>query len=258
MQSNNQRHPRGIISSFTVNAIHLRNPNTVMWWSAALPGFGHIMLCKYLLGSVLILWEFIINTNSHLNSAIIYSFTGRFELAIDVLDVRWAMLYIPIYFFAMWDSRRIAIDLNKFSILADRSGSTLQPIVITSLEINYLDKRRPLSAIVWSILCPGLGHIYINRIFTGFYALSCFVICIYFSNSLTSIFHFVSGDMKQSIEAINGEWFLFFPSLYGFSINDAYINTIEYNRLFKREQAQYLEKTYQSSQYHLQGIFRKE
>ncbi|WP_347548897.1 hypothetical protein ABFG93_15375 [Pseudalkalibacillus hwajinpoensis] len=216
------------------------------------------MLCKYLLGSVLILWEFILNTQAGLNLAVIYSFTGRFDLATQVLDTRLALLYIPIYFFAIWDSRRIAIDLNKFAILAERKGSTLQQIKITSLEVNYLSIRKPIYTVIWSFLCPGLGHIYINRLFTGLYAVSYFVICVYFSNVLPALLYLIEGGLKQSVASINPEWFLFLPSLYGFSVSDSFTNAIEYNRLFKMEQAQYLENTFQPASFPLHVMFKKE
>jgi hypothetical protein len=49
------RHPKAIISAFINNFIYIRNPYIIMWWSAALPGFGHIMLCRYFIGSKLII-----------------------------------------------------------------------------------------------------------------------------------------------------------------------------------------------------------
>jgi hypothetical protein len=39
---------------------------------------------------------------------------------------------------------------------------------------------------------------------------------------------------------------MFLPSLYGFSVYDAYMNTMGNNDLFKGEQREFLKKTYQS------------
>jgi uncharacterized membrane protein YfcA len=80
-------------------------------------------MCKYISGVILIAWEFIINTYSNLNVAIIYSFTGRFALAQQVLDTRWFLLYIPVYIFGIWDGRRVVMDVNKHALLADMTGS---------------------------------------------------------------------------------------------------------------------------------------
>jgi hypothetical protein len=62
-----------------------------------MPGFGHIMLCKYAKGALLIIWEFIVNMNSHFNTAIILTFTGRFDEAAAILDEQWILLYAPVY-----------------------------------------------------------------------------------------------------------------------------------------------------------------
>jgi hypothetical protein len=44
----------------------------------------------------------------------------------------------------------------------------------------------------------------------------------------------------------SGKWFIYLPSIYGFAVYDVYVNTVEYNRLFKKEQAAFFKKKYQS------------
>ncbi|HEY5586346.1 MAG TPA: hypothetical protein VIK78_17880 [Ruminiclostridium sp.] len=139
----NLRRPKGYASSLATNFIHKRNPWVTAWWSCAFPGFGHIILGSYIKGFLLIAWELFINVNAKVNTAIIYSFTGRFEDAKNVLDKRWLILYIGVFLYAIWDSYRSTVDLNKYAILADREHSPIIPFKISTWEINYFDKRSP-------------------------------------------------------------------------------------------------------------------
>lgn len=94
------------LSSLGITKLHLRNPFVIACWSLAFPGMGHILLSKYLRGFILFFWEFFINSKAHVNLLILYSFTGDFEKAKQVVDMQWLMLYIPTYIFAVWDSYR--------------------------------------------------------------------------------------------------------------------------------------------------------
>ncbi len=118
-----KQYTKGTVGATNTNVASLVNPTAIMWWSAAIPGYGHVMLCKYVTGFLFIAWEFLVNVNSKLNTAILYTFLGRFDEAIDVINLNWILLYAPVYLFSMWDSRRVAIDLNKYAILADMSNS---------------------------------------------------------------------------------------------------------------------------------------
>lgn len=78
-------------------------------WSIALPGFSQILMGQYFKGALFILLEFIVNVNSNFNSAILFSFNGEIEKAIDVTDFQWLMFYPCLYMFAMWDAYRQAL-----------------------------------------------------------------------------------------------------------------------------------------------------
>jgi hypothetical protein len=246
MNINNEtpRHPKSVISSFINNFIYIRNPNIVMWWSAALPGFGHIMLCRYFIGSILIVWEFFINSYSGLNEALLYSFIGDFEKANEVLNPKIATLYIPVYFFAIWDSRRITIELNKMSILADRHKAPIHRAVIKPFDINYLEKRDPSIAVYLSTVCPGLGQLYIHNYAMGFYILVWWVLTMYHSNIIPALIPFIVGDFKAATSLINMQWFLFIPSIFGFAMYSAYLSSTELNKIFKIEQSRYFAEKY--------------
>lgn len=126
------------VSTLGTSQLHLRNPFVIAWWSLAFPGLGHLLLSKYLRGYLLILWEIFVNVNAHINLALLYSFTGRFQMAKDVLDINWVLLYIPTYIFSVWDAYRTTVDLNHQYILAAREDAEIKMFNIAPLEINYL------------------------------------------------------------------------------------------------------------------------
>lgn len=73
-------------------------------WSIALPGFGQILNKRYLKGIVAISLEFLINVNSKLNLAIMYSFQGEITKAISSTNFQWLLFYPCLYLFAAWDA----------------------------------------------------------------------------------------------------------------------------------------------------------
>lgn len=150
---NTARRYRAHVSTLGTTQIHLRNPYIIAWWSAAFPGFGHLLLSKYLRGFVLFIWEVVVNVNCNLNLSMIYSFQGEIEKAKEILDTRWLLIYIPVYIFAIWDSYRTTVDLNKIFVLVEREEHRFNSFSIGIMEINYLDKRNPIMAIIWSYLC---------------------------------------------------------------------------------------------------------
>ncbi len=77
-------------------------------WSIALPGFGQFRNGKYVKGTLLILLEFAINVQSHLNLVIISSFHGNIRNAINQADYQWLMFYPCVYMFGMWDAYKDA------------------------------------------------------------------------------------------------------------------------------------------------------
>lgn len=245
------RYPIGELSPVNLGLITYRNPNILMWWAAAFPGFPHLAMCKYITGGLLIIWEFFLNYNANINLAIMYSFTGRFEMAQQVLEVRWLLLYIPVYLFCIWDSRRIAMDSNKFAILANKSESAgaLGPANVTWYENNLADKKKPGLALFWSMILPGLGHLYIHRLTTAFFIIIWIVVATYFSQLLPAIHLTFMGHFNQATEVLDARWLLFFPSMYGFAIYDSYTFCKKDNELFAAQQAIYFQKNFQPQSY---------
>ncbi|MEH7225515.1 hypothetical protein V7112_17035 [Bacillus sp. JJ1566] len=160
-------------------------------------------------------------------------------------------MYIPVYIFSIWDSYLTAIDLNKIYILADHENHRFNTFYVGDLGMNYLDKRNPALAFLWSLFMPGLGHLYNHKTILAFFIIFCCVIFFYFSHTLEAISLLFSGKIDEATAVLDPEWFIFLPSVLGFASYASYINAVENNKLYEREQRQYLRENYQSSQFQI-------
>ncbi|SDZ94080.1 hypothetical protein SAMN05421743_10236 [Thalassobacillus cyri] len=84
------------------------SPLEVMLWSIAFPGFGQLLNRQLVKGIFLIVLEVIINLYSNFNTAIIYSYLGDINKAIEVTDFQWLMFYPCLYMFTIWDAYKDA------------------------------------------------------------------------------------------------------------------------------------------------------
>jgi hypothetical protein len=251
-QQKDNSHPRYVstyINSYTINYLHYRNPWIPAWWSAAFPGYGHLMICKYTTGFLLISWEVIINSLAKINEAIYYSMVGDFPKAIDTLDEKWLLLYIAPYIFCIWDSYRRTVELNKTFYLAYHEEQNTLSNNISAMEINILERRKPYLAAVWSLIAPGLGHFYVNRLPTIMAGVLWLLVIIYFADLLPGIHATMGGNFEKAKISMDPQWLLFIPSIYGFIAYDAYVHAVEYNKLFERDQGRYLKRNYQDKQF---------
>lgn len=250
--NNTARRYTAHVSALGTTQIHLRNPYIVGWWSAAFPGFGHLLLSKDIVGLMLFIWEFLVNINANVNLAIIYSFQGEIDHVIDVLNTKWLLVYTPVYFFGIWDSYRAAVDMNKMFVLADREGHPFNSFTIGPFGVNYLGKKNPFLAFVWSLFVPGLGHFYISKgLHIAFIGVFSLVSVFYMSNTLEAITLLASGESQQATSVLKPEFFLFLPSMYGFAMYESYVSAVESNKLFEKEQRRYFKDTYQSPDFHI-------
>jgi len=106
-------------------------------------------------------------------------------------------------------------------------------------------------AIVWSLLAPGLGQLYIHRVFTAFIGVGATIGIFYLSNFLEAVALVIVGDVQQATSVLDPEWLLFLPSIYGFGIYDSYMNTVENNKLFEKEQRRFLKANYQNPNFRI-------
>jgi TM2 domain-containing membrane protein YozV len=243
--TNKNRRYKAHVNIFGTTQLHLKSPYIVALWSITFPGFGHLILSKYIRGMLLFIWELFINQETHLNQAMVYSFMGDIEAAKAVLDVRLLNLYIPVYLFAIWDSYRTTVDMNKIYLLAERENAPFNSFSLGSLEINYLDKKNPMVALFCSMTIPSVGQLYINRFILGFFNLVMSVIFIYYSRFLEAVHFLVMNDIAKATSVLDAQWLMYLPSFYFYSIYDAYTNTVENNKLFEKEQRNYLRTHFQ-------------
>ncbi|MDQ0116127.1 TM2 domain-containing membrane protein YozV [Paenibacillus harenae] len=253
MNMNPSRRPLAKLSQFGITSIHRRQPLMVAWWSAAFPGFGHFLLNHYLRATFLTLSEVIFNTLSHINEAIVLSFCGRFAQAKAILEPRWILGYIIIYFIAMWDSYRLTIYQNKLCYLAEFEKEPLPNLRFYASEIQYVQPKNPLTASLLSLFFPGFGQLYNHRIGLAFYAISWWWLYISLSHVHESLIYILTGRIMDSIPVLQPHWLMFMPSVIGGSIYHAYINAKEHNQLYSREQRQYLIQRYSSSSVRIFG-----
>ncbi|KPV42557.1 hypothetical protein [Alicyclobacillus ferrooxydans] len=249
--TNQHRRYKAHVSILGTTQLHLRNPYIIAWWSAAFPGFGHLLLSKYLRGYTLFIWEVVVNVQANLNAAMIDSFQGKPEVAKADLHPRWMLMYIPVFIFGIWDSYRTCIDMNNVHLLAERENAPFNTYTVGATEINYLDRRNPVMSVIWSLFMPGLGQLHIHRILTAFFSLVWAIVFLYKSRLLEAVQFLFLGDIHMSTEVLNAEWLLFMPSVWGFAVYDSYINTVENNKLYESEQRNFLRKNYQSRSFRI-------
>ncbi|WP_018962169.1 hypothetical protein [Sporolactobacillus vineae] len=230
------------LSCLGLSQLSRSNPLVIAWWSAAFPGYGHMLINMHIKGNILILFEVIINLNAHLNQATAYSFSGQFELAKEVLNSRWALIYIPFYFFCIFDSYRSAKDINQLCLLTEQTP-VIRPIFeMKSYSLSYLDKRSPRIAMLWSLFLPGTGELYCQRTITALSLMIWTLVITYFSHSMESLQWLLTGNIDVSKRVLDMEWLLFIPSLHFGAAYDAYRGTLNHNHFFVREQKDYLRR----------------
>ncbi|MFC3798488.1 hypothetical protein [Cohnella sp. GCM10012308] len=250
--SSRNRYPFLRMSMLGVTYSSAPRPAMVAWWSAAFPGFGHFVINQYARGVLLTLTEMLINTCCRLNDAIVYTFCGRFDDAAAVLDADWAFGYATIYLFAIWDSYRRAEYLGRLRELS-AGGLPIRRMVIHPLDIQYIERKKPLSGFLYSILFPGLGQLYNQRFCLAFYLMFWWWVYIGMSHAPSAGVELLYGSVSRSTAMLSQHWFMFMPSVLGGAAYQAYRGTIEQNKLFREAQRAYLRNTYDRAEIALFG-----
>ncbi|WP_078554070.1 hypothetical protein [Bacillus alkalicellulosilyticus] len=244
------------MNAVTQNKLQFCNPYIVMMWSVMLPGFGHYYLGHIWIGFVMMSSEVLLNNAAFINTAIYYSFHGQIDEARAVLVENWYLGYVGFYIFAIWDSYRLAVQGNKQFLLAYKEDAPIRSFYISPMAINYLDKRKPWLAYIWSWLIPGLGHVYLHNLTSALFAFVWVAIIAFNSNFGASIHFSILGNFEQAKEVLNIQWFLFLPSVYAFASYHAYAEASDLNQLFEIEQSRYLKSNYQSSRFKMPKALR--
>ncbi len=252
------RRQRAYVSILGITQLHLRNPMIIALWSAIFPGFGHLLLSKFFCGMLLFIWEVFVNLQSNLNLSIYYTFTGDFVMAKAILDKEWLMLYVPTYLFAIWDSYRTAEDINQQFLLAAHEDAPVSPLALHTLGLNHLDKGSPWMGAVWSLLSPGVGQLITRRILPAFFLIGWWIVVVYQSKLLPGIHFTALGQFGLAKEILNKQWVLNVPSIFLFGVYDAYVHTVEGNKLFEWEQARFLRQKFQNGSFQMPFPMRQE
>lgn len=234
------RYPKGKISVFGTNSVYPRTPWVAAWWSVAFPGFGHMFIGKYLHGFILIIWELVVNNMSNLNLGIIFSFLGRFEEAKAILNQDWALLYVAVYVYSIWDSYRCAVEIKKSHLLSEIEDAPVTPSEVSFFDVVVLDKKSPLVGSIWSFFTPGLGQLYGGSTVVGTFVLAWWIFVCFKAVAVRTWLYSFLGDFHKAAEIVDWQWFLFLPSMYAFAIYQAYVSVTENNTLYDIEQVRFL------------------
>ncbi|MDC3417177.1 hypothetical protein [Aquibacillus salsiterrae] len=142
--------------------MNLPKKHEALLWSIAFPGFGQFLNGRIIKGIVLIVLEFLVNTRSNFNSAIISSFNGEIRKAVEVTNYQWLMFYPCLYMFALWDAYRDA-DGKKtpFSYLPFVFGG-----FFVTVGLIYSQRIKPFGLLFGPVFLPMI--FLIPGLFIGF------------------------------------------------------------------------------------------
>lgn len=104
---------------------------------------------------------------------------------------------------------------------------------------NY-EFKLPIVALLWSATMAGFGQFYNGQYIFGFLLLVCEFIANVQSNLNVSILHSFHLDHQRAHDIVDFQWGLFYPSIYVFSMWQAYnkaiiINCLQQNKETPRE-----------------------
>ncbi len=92
--------------------------------------------------------------------------------------------------------------------------------------------RNPVVVALWSAIFPGMGHILLNKYFTGF----ILFIWEFFINDLSNlnegIFYTFTGQFEAAKSVLDTSWLLFYCPMYIFAIWDSYRTAVNINSVF--------------------------
>ncbi|WP_138417476.1 hypothetical protein [Aquibacillus sediminis] len=127
-------------------------------WNIALPGFSQLLNGNVVKGFLFVFLEIFINVQSNFNLAILYSFNGKMDQAIDVTVYQWLMFYPCLYMFALWDGFCSAEgEVAPFSYLPFVFGAFFVTIgLMYGTQYTYLGRLIGPVFLPMIFLIPGL------------------------------------------------------------------------------------------------------
>jgi hypothetical protein len=129
----------------------------VILWSLIFPGAGQWINGRYVKGSVFVLLELALNTLSHFHAALMLSFLGNTEAAVETIDYHWFMFCPCLRFFAAWEAYKEAGE--------EEDSLSFLPFVLAAFSgtvgIMYSPVFKPFGILlgpIWmTMLCVALG-----------------------------------------------------------------------------------------------------
>ncbi|MDN3019158.1 hypothetical protein PH210_23580 [Paenibacillus sp. BSR1-1] len=242
------RRQRAYLGTLHLNLLHFTNPWVTVAWAWFMPGFGHLLLGQYILGWILFVWEVVLNVQTQFNVAIIYTFIGRFDEAVQILkqeDGYWLLTYGAVFVFTVYSTYKIAVDNNLLYELAHKDNAPISIFKIDQIQWNSLSKRSPIVGALWSLFIPGIGAVYTHRVLTAIFEVVWWNVILMKSHLLSSIQYTLTGKFDKAVSVLDPEWALFVPSMISFTAYFTYVITVERNKLFDKEQSNYLSQNYQ-------------
>lgn len=94
---------------------------------------------------------------------------------------------------------------------------------------KQLEYKHPVAALLWSFSLPGLGQIYNGQQLLGIILVLLELIINQLSSLNISIFASFHGDFQLGHDAINYQWGMYYPSIWGFAMWHAYNTSISIN-----------------------------
>ena len=97
------------------------------------------------------------------------------------------------------------------------------------MDTKNKEYKSPISALLWSLALPGFGQIYNGQVILGVIFM-IWELGINWSSKLNlSIMETFHGDFQKAHDVINYGWGMFYPSIYCFSMWQAYNKSITIN-----------------------------
>lgn len=232
------------LTPFGMGWLHRRNPWVALACSVALPGLGHFYCGAYGRGFILMTWEIVVNQLSRLNLAIFLTVMGHMDKARLVVNYEWLLFYPVFYMVSIWDSYRLAVDINaRCDIEEAQPVRHFETMALSPWGVAFLGKRNPWLSFFLAAFLGGGGHIY-NFMLSKAAMLMGWHLLIWMNSGLgASIIAIVRGDWVEAHHALDYQWLLFFPSLHIFNMWNAYSDTVELNRLYEEELAYFIQQT---------------
>jgi hypothetical protein len=92
-----------------------------------------------------------------------------------------------------------------------------------------IGKKSPWAALLWSLTMAGFGQLYNRDYIIAFALLGSEIIVNFNANLNLSVVYTFHAEFLKSHDVVNYQWALFYPSIWGFGMWQAYNRTRETN-----------------------------